>query len=195
MKNLIITIALSIAALSASAQKLISTPSDLNMDSTEFAKLYGTVKEYNFQIVQIDEKKPILFINTKTKYMREFCVYLANNGYSGSVDYDGGHDWIEYSVYRAVGWVEDVKTPIKIKAIFNANTLRTKSVTITGNPDDVIKLFVYYWPSEISLNKLKQGGYVYQDYISDRVAFSWKGKQPVITVTASPNIDFTKVFQ
>lgn len=185
MRKLIILI---ITLLSFSAQaQLITSPADLNMDSTEFAQTYGTVKEYNFQIGSISDRRPVLLTGTKASYVKEICTYLVSKGFGRSVEVDNGNDWIEYAV-PITGVIEGNTTAVKIKAFVDPTTLRTNKVTITGRPDDMIALFVYYWPSDISLNQLKQGGYIYQDYASDRVAFTWKGKNPVITITPSPNI-------
>lgn len=193
MRKLILFAALALS-LQTSAQ-LIESPASLNMDSTEFAQVYGSVKEYNFQHGSMYNNKPVLLIGTKASYVKAVCQYLTDNGLGREVEVETGDNWIAYNV--PVTGIVNPNEPasVNIKAFVDLETLRTNKVTITGRTDEVIKLFLFYWTSELSMEELKKKGRVIQDYASDRIEFDWSKAQPVLTITKNPNIDLAANFK
>lgn len=188
MRKLLITCIL-LTSFTAGAQSLIQSPASLDMDSTEFALVYGTVKEYNLQHGNMYDSRPVLMTGSKVTYVKDVCQYLANNGYSKTFEAETGDNWVRYTVPNRPGIVEKGEPQhISIKAFVDAD-YRTTKVIITGRANDIIELFLGYWPARLELSQLKKGGTIYQNCASDRVTFSWSGANPVIEVTKNPNVE------
>ncbi|MFN4249076.1 MAG: hypothetical protein ACK4EY_15215 [Flavipsychrobacter sp.] len=85
---------------------------------------------------------------------------------------------------------------VSITGYYNDKTDKMKNVVITGTPDAVAELFVYYWEkSDYSINMLKKHGYFHRDFGSDRITFDWKGEYPTVRIIKNPDapkISFAK---
>lgn len=187
MKKLLIIAMLAVGCTGVYAQSIITSASSLNMTEDDFADIYGSVAEYNLQSTSFADGRAILFTDAKATYLKFFCNILANNGYSKEVVYDNGSNWISYELQPTV-YSAEKKQSILIKASFDESNARMKKVVITGNPTLLVNLFLYYWATDINIDNVKSGKYIYRDVASDRVVFDWKGTQPKIMIVSNPNI-------
>lgn len=123
-------------------------------------------------------------INYDVSWANNISVYLQENGYKYQEQAQPLNTMV--AKLNCVKPDRMGKRYLLITAKYGKDN-KTKSLTITGTADELAELFVYYWQSHISINKLKSGGYFYQDYGTDRITFDWKGKQPVIRIMNNPD--------
>jgi hypothetical protein len=130
-----------------------------------------------------------MVIGAKGWWLREISAYMVE--YLGCSKYvDGNSDYYptEFIVRPGITSGDDDASSVKISSVVD-DSLVVKKVTITGNTDLIIKLFLYYWiESEMhfDVNKFKRGCLFYQNSGSDRICFNWKGARPNITITKNP---------
>lgn len=163
----------------------------LGMDSLHFIEMYGSEKEYNIQRSmkrQSSHGDLVLLIGVKKWWMSDLSDFLQHSGYyeddASEIDRPGIFQFA-FKERIALG-----HKPQKIVATaFIDKTDRIKKVNITGSADAMIFLFLNYWNrSDISINKLKSKGYVYQDFVSDTIKWTWPGLNPIITIVKNPAI-------
>ncbi len=186
MKKLFIIFSICIASLRLSAQNTKQPWLDLKMDSVSFAKTFGTSFEYGYQEQlkrQSSHHNLVVFIGAKIYWINEFSYYLQNQGWD--VDFKDGDNFTKYTFTPNTS---KISGNIYMTVYYNSDK-RTTAMRITGNADNMIKLFVYYWEkSDISLNDLKSKGEITQDFVNDRISISWHGNNPEISIKKNPNI-------
>ena len=179
MKKCIIFI-LVFVSLSATAQKPWE---QLKIDSSTFAQMYGAEFQYKYQhdIERKSSHKSLcLLTGAQYMWMYELSYYMADHGFS--VDFTPGEKTV---IIEATPKISTVKNPTKLKAVATLNKqYQVVNVSITGPADAVFNLFVNYWEfTGISMNDLKTKRQLVKEFVSDRVAISWTGKLPVISIT------------
>ncbi len=172
--------------------QLISSYRDMNMDSLDFAIGFGSVREYNSQQATMHDSPhgyKVFFVGYKFIYAQKIAEYLVQHmDFGHEVELSEGENWMGFTVTQGICMGCKTSPQVKIKAYYDED-LRTKYITITGKAETLIPLFVQYWyQSDIKLDRLKKGGVVYQDSAHDRVTFTWTGVNPVIKITANPNV-------
>lgn len=192
MRKLILFAALALS-LQTSAQ-LIESPASLNMDSTEFARLIGTVKEYNFQETRkykSEHKRLVCFTGFKWSWLMELTEYLGANMCGNKSEVESGEDYVTFSIGCGFQPGHD----IKITGYCDSDG-RVKKTVIKGHADEIVKLFLSYWyTADLRVDQFKKGFTVYQDSGCDRITFNWSNAQPTLTITKNPNLDFTAALQ
>jgi hypothetical protein len=184
MKKLLLILAL-FASFNAGAQMLINEPADLNMSAEEFAAIYGTVAEFNFQESRKYEsahKHLVLFVGGKAIWVKELAEYLGESSACGNqVEVSSGAGWVQYDV--SCGFKPGHE--VAIKAYYDAAE-RTTKVVIKGHANELASLFVSYWyRPDLQLTEKN----VIQESASDKIAYSATGTKATITITKSENID------
>lgn len=170
---------------------------EISSDSAYFDIRYGSVKEYNYQHTYWHSNKKnfrMHFVNSRAYYLTEIADWLAQENKCGTkvwID-DDSNDYFECGNDGCPGSQlgNTKRVPFKIKARVNENS-RVKSVTITGDAQTLVHLFLFYWEvPDLKIDKLKKGCTIYQDDMDDRITFSWQGTNPVITITQNPNLAY-----
>lgn len=158
------------------------------LSTASMAQSYTEAEEEAIQtsiMQKSTHKKGALFIGYDVNWLNHISVWLQERRYSHIATPQGDNVW--RATFKPVSPGRSKDAVLKIAAQHD-NNMKTTSVTITGTPDELIELFVYYWnDTHISLNKLKQGGYIYQDSGTDRITFDWKGTRPVIKIMSNPD--------
>lgn len=181
MKRILFITAVLLFVLKSHAQTNDHVWEKLKIDSVSFASKYGTECEYGFQQDILYKSRHgfgALIIGAKINYLDRLASYLGNI-YNYEGDFNNGLVFTP-KIYS--------KKPYKILLSHGDDKNdRVLWVKITGPADDIINIFIKYWEhSQISLNDLKSKKTVYQDFGSDRITFSWKGVNPLITISNVP---------
>lgn len=181
MKKLLFILMLAPVVVNAQNDKYF-----LGLDSASFVETFGTKDEYLWQKGIKEDSwngRVNVFCGSKSHYLNDISIYLQERGYR-TINQNYPMDELRIKLANKYN-PKDGYVLITGKLDFKTN--RIKTVTITGTPDELIDLFIFYWfESKISANRLKKGGYLYQDFISDRVTFDWKGVNPVIRILQNP---------
>lgn len=127
-----------------------------------------------------------LYVGYDVNLLNNMTVWLQKHGYNTINTNDADDIWS--MVLKPVNNQRSKDAYISITAPYD-NDMKIKSVQINGTPDELIELFVYYWnDTHLNVNKLKKGGYIYQTNGTDKIAFSWSKKSPVISITRSEDV-------
>jgi len=160
-------------------------------DSITFIETYGSLNEYNFQEYQkfnSHHKRKVFLIGGKFIWAYELAMYAAENTEHHNVEYDVVDDKVVFDITGGVCIGCKSVPYVIVTASFDKDG-RIKAATVSGDDTRaIIKMFVYYWNSEIKIEKLKKGVVIYKDFASDRVTFKWTNIYPVITITKNPNV-------
>lgn len=130
------------------------------------------------------------FVGFSSQWLNNLSIYLQQNGYSYFEQPSNDNLWAAKFKPRTGSRNAYLKVAGNIDS---KNIIST--VTVTGTPDEVVRLFLYYWDNDISLAQLKKGGYIYQDHGTDRVTFDWKGTDPVVRIVKNPDAPLITVSQ
>jgi len=158
------------------------------VDSVGFLEIFGSIDQYKYQksIEQKSTHKNLcVWIGSRPQWLYNFATYLGTKNYN--VEWDENSN--TQIVIRATPKVyTTAKAPlIKLIAPYTAQYV-TKSATITGPTDDIIKIFIDYWElSGLSFNELKAKKAVTKEFVSDKISLTWPGATPVIQVTKNDN--------
>ncbi|MFN4248953.1 MAG: hypothetical protein ACK4EY_14595 [Flavipsychrobacter sp.] len=126
-----------------------------------------------------------MFIDFNINWVGNISVFLQENGYRPVDIRNKNLNVFEHKLVNPSPYSSD-NNFVKITGYYDKN-MRTTSVVIDGTPDELVYLFVNYWEdTHVSINNLKKGGYVYQDFGSDRIIFEWKGTNPRIRIIHNP---------
>jgi hypothetical protein len=154
------------------------------VDSLGFVEIFGSIDQYKYQkgIEQKSSHKTLcVWIGSRPQWLYNFATYLGKNNYN--VEWDENSN--THIVIRATPKTYNSAKPpvIKLIAPYTVDYV-TKSATITGPADDVIKIFIGYWElSGLSMNELKTKKAVTKEFVSDKVSLTWSGSAPIIQVT------------
>lgn len=130
--------------------------------------------------------KGAVFVGYDINWVNNMSAYLQHNlHYSYKEGKCSGNVWC--ANLKPTSAKRSVNAFIYVQASYNKD-MKVTGITITGTVDELIELFLWYWEdTHISLNMLKSGCYIYQDFSSDRIIFNWKGDKPIITIVRSPD--------
>ena len=180
-----------LVALGAKGQLLSDYPK--GVDAHDFNIYYGSLTEYNMEEGQKYNSlhgRLIMCIGAKAIYLKEIATYMVEKLNCDNHITADNEEYPSAFLVKPGGiiGVDEDDSPVRIIADTD-DSLRMKKVTITGNTELLVKLFLNYWyRSELKfdINKFKKGCLFYQNCGSDRVSFNWKGVKPNITITRNP---------
>lgn len=158
----------------------------MNTDSAEFVKVYGTPEEWSMQEdLRLASKKnyayPVVLGSMKFYWYNQLGTFIQGLGYSdeGMTAKDGLIN-IKYKENGIASGREFYN--IRVRAVLDQDD-RMQKITITGDADPLINIFVKYWNTNYSVEQLKGKQTVSRRFYSDQVTWSWTDRQPTITIT------------
>lgn len=159
----------------------------MEIDSMTFIKQMGTEFQYYYQQDikrQSSHKLLCLWAGAKGEYLYNFAYFLGVNNYNVT--------WSHTSKMVKIIATQKAYTTSKPPTVTLFAPVNYKdqilSATITGPADDIINIFLDYWElTDVSFNYLKSKRQITKDFVSDRVAFTWFGANPVIKVSKNPD--------
>lgn len=169
---------------------------ELDIDSTEFVDVFGSLDQYSYQKGierKSDHKLLCVWTGAKAQWLYNFAMYLSLENYD-VVWEDEQEGKIVIEGTRKI-YTTDKAPVVKLIAPIDSEGI-VLSANITGPSDDLIHIFIDYWQlSDLSMNELKTKRAVVKNFVSDKVSFTWPGADPVITVTKNENagIDMFKL--
>src|SRR5690554_1653150 len=170
---------------------------DHGPDSALFAKLLGSVEEFNYQNGRYDTKNGglrIQFIHSKVAYAMFFVDYIYRAGVCGnSLEFEEFEDKVVYEVGGCnVGMGVQ---PMFINMHLNKDG-RIAWVEITGAPQHLIPAFQHQWHvSERDMLGVYKGGTLTLSRIDEMVTFDWSKNEPRIIVKPSRANNLKKIIE
>lgn len=174
-------------AFTATAQKKVEYDSMIVKTVDGVQVELGTVSEYREQqgwSNRTNNKYLCRLIGFKEYWITYLIAYMDDElrlGLSKSTTDKSGNSVLVFAPEASLG----VTKKVYVKYRTNNND-RITYLSITGDLNNLIKLFVWYWPSTVNVyseSNLKRGKIFFKFMYVEKISFDWRGTYPVIKLT------------